>query len=265
MVHLQRRVPNAETIVQQRLQLAPAPVTIVIGRDDDVRGQCGEARRDLPHVQVVHLDDPRLRCEGSSDQPERSISAATVNAATASTCAGPPAAITTPATIAATDPYKSVSTCARAPSMFRLRRSERDSAQNAAMFTNAPTTPTTTTICPSTVGGEPRRPMPSTAITPASTNRAAPLICADTISARPKPNVKAPAAGRAANRAATSASPIEPASVSMCAASDSSASDPARMPATTSTHMKPAMNSSARASQRRSASWQGACECPARE
>ena len=73
--------------------------------------------------------------------------------------------------------------------MFRLWRSARDSAQNAAMFTTAPTAPTTTTTGPSTSGGAPNRRTPSTAITPASTNSAAPLICAEAISARPKPNV----------------------------------------------------------------------------
>ena len=56
-----------------------------------------------------------------------------------------------------------------------------------------------------------------------------------------------------------------PASVSMCAASDSSASDPASRPATTSTAMKPAISASARASQRRSASAEGVCVCPAWE
>ena len=51
--------------------------------------------------------------------------------------------------------------------------------------------------------------------------------------------------------------PIAAASVSMCAASESSASESARMPATTSTTMKVAMTPSATASQRRSASAAG--------
>ena len=113
VVDLQRRVADPEALAQQRLQLAPAPVAVVVGRDDDVRGERREARRDLPDVQVVDLDDAlaarrargrprRGRCPRgaassstradacSSDQPERSISAATVSAASASTCAGPP-------------------------------------------------------------------------------------------------------------------------------------------------------------------------------
>ena len=127
MVDLQRRVADAEALAQQLLQLAPAAVAVVVGRDDDVRGERREARRDLPDVQVVDLDDAlaatasaiptssgsmpcgaassSTRAESrSSDQPERSMSAATDSAAIASTCAGPPDAMTTPATIAATEP-----------------------------------------------------------------------------------------------------------------------------------------------------------------
>jgi len=36
-------VSDPEAIAQQRLQLAPARVAVVIRRDDDVRGQRGEA------------------------------------------------------------------------------------------------------------------------------------------------------------------------------------------------------------------------------
>ncbi len=68
----------------------------------------------------------------------------------------------------------------------------------------------------------------------------------------------APAAGRRARRIATSASASAPASVSMCAASDSRASELATMPATTSTHMKPVIRTSAIVSRRESAS----CVCP---
>jgi hypothetical protein len=50
---------------------------------------------------------------------------------------------------------------------------------------------------------------------------------------------------------------MAPASVSMCAASESRASESARMPATTSTTMNVAMTPSATASQRRSASAAG--------
>ena len=89
--------------------------------------------------------------------------------------------------------------------------------------------------------------MPSHAITPASTSSAAPLIWAETISARPKPNVKRPPGGRAASRAAASASAIAPASVSMCAASESSASESASSPATISTTKKPRIRASATA------------------
>ena len=102
-----------------------------------------------------------------------------------------------------------------------------------------------------------RRRIASTAMTPASTSRVAPLPWAERISARPRPKVKRPAAGRAASPAAYSATAIAPASVSMCAASESSASESASTPATTSTTMNVAMTPSATPSQRRSASAAG--------
>ena len=45
VVDLQRRVADAEALVQQRLQLAAAQVAVVVGGDDDVRGEREEARR----------------------------------------------------------------------------------------------------------------------------------------------------------------------------------------------------------------------------
>ena len=82
-----------------------------------------------------------------------------------------------------------MSTCARAPCTLSDRRSARDSAHAAPTLTAAPASPTTSTIAPSTAGGSPSRPSASQAITPASTSSAAPLICAERISARPRPNV----------------------------------------------------------------------------
>ena len=79
--------------------------------------------------------------------------------------------------------------CAIAPSTLSPRRSLRDSAQAAAMFTPAPSTPTMITSPPSTSGGSNRRRMASIASTPASTSSVAPLACAERISARPRPNV----------------------------------------------------------------------------
>ena len=71
------------------------------------------------------------------------------------------------------------------------------------------------------------------------------MICADRISARLKPKVYAPRAGRAAMRMATRASAMALASVSMWAASEISAIELAMTPATTSITMKPAMRASA--------------------
>ena len=50
-------------VAEQRLQLAPARVAVLVGRDDDVGGDGREAGRDLPDVQVVDLDDARVRGE----------------------------------------------------------------------------------------------------------------------------------------------------------------------------------------------------------
>ena len=112
-------------------------------------------------------------------------------------------------------------------------------------MTAAPSRPTTSTTPPSTAGGELKRCTASIAITPASTSSAAPLTCAESTSARPRPNVKRPLGGRAASRAATSASVSEAASVSMCAASESSASESAIRPATTSATMNARISASA--------------------
>ena len=117
-----------------------------------------------------------------------------------------------------------------------------------------PTIATTKTTPPSTAGGSIRRRIPSKTISRPRTSSVAPLNWALRIPARFQPNVIAPPAGRRASRIATSASTSAPASVSMCAASESSASELARMPTTTSTAMKPTISASAILSLPRSAS-----------
>ncbi len=72
---------------------------------------------------------------------------------------------------------------------------------------------------------------------PDTTSSVIPFAAADRISARFQPNVHAPAAGRAARLIAHSAAPIAPTSESMCPESDSKASDPAMIAATTSKTM----------------------------
>ena len=57
VVHLQRGVLDLEALVQQPSSVAAGAVAVVAGADDHVRGQRREARRDLPHVQVVDLGD----------------------------------------------------------------------------------------------------------------------------------------------------------------------------------------------------------------
>jgi hypothetical protein len=89
-----------------------------------------------------------------------------------------------------------------------------------------------------------------------------PLACADRISTRLRPYVKPPAGGRAANRIATSASAMAIASVSMCAASVISASEPAANPTITSAAMKARIRASAPLSSLRSALVLTAWPCP---
>jgi hypothetical protein len=80
---------------------------------------------------------------------------------------------------------------------------------------------------------------------PLTTSSVIPFPAADRISARFHPNVHAPRAGPAASRIAHSAAPIAPRSDSMCPASDSSTSDPARTATITSATMKAASRPSA--------------------
>ncbi len=88
----------------------------------------------------------------------------------------------------------------------------------------------------------------------ARTSKVIPFAWAERISTRLKPKVMRPPAGRAASRIATSERPIAAASVSMCAASESSASELARIPVTTSAAMKPRIRTRAIVSLPRSAS-----------
>ena len=57
----------SEAVFEQRLEGAAHLVAVVAGAHDDVRRQRREPRCDLPHVEVVHLDDARLRGERAAD------------------------------------------------------------------------------------------------------------------------------------------------------------------------------------------------------
>ena len=67
VVHLQRRVVDPEAVVQELLELAPAAVAVVARAHEHVRGERREARGDLPHVEVVDLDDPGRTGERAAD------------------------------------------------------------------------------------------------------------------------------------------------------------------------------------------------------
>ena len=78
MVDLQRRVLDPELGLEQALELAATAVAVLAGSHEDVRGERRKARRDRPHVEVVHLDDARRRGEppaerGSVDPPRRRL------------------------------------------------------------------------------------------------------------------------------------------------------------------------------------------------
>ena len=177
-----------------------------------------------------------------------------------SACEKPVASTTAPAIAVATNANRSVSTCWKAPSTLRLRRSAPASSIVAARFTAMPASATAITTPPSTSGGSRAGVCRRSTITTASPTSVAPFSCAERISARLKPNVNPPARDGCASRAANSASAIAPASVSMCAASESRASDEARMPASTSTAIRPRISASAALSRRASSVW--TCVCP---
>ena len=68
VVDLQRRVGDAETGVQHPLDRAADAWQSSPSCDEDVGRQRRESARDLPDVQVVDLDDPRLGRDRASDR-----------------------------------------------------------------------------------------------------------------------------------------------------------------------------------------------------
>ena len=118
-----------------------------------------------------------------------------------------------------------------------------------------PTIATTSTARPATSGGSTSRWIASIEISTARPTSVAPFSWAERISARRNPNVKPPLAGRRASRAANSARAIAPASVSMCAASESRASESAKTPATTSVTISPRIRTRAMVRRRVSSVW----------
>ena len=147
--------------------------------------------------------------------------------------------------------------------MFIDERSACASSRVASRFTNTPATATATIVQPPGAPGVTRRRIAPKTINPASTSSVPPLAWAERISIRRRPKVTFPCAGRRTRRITTTESSSAPASVSMCAASERSASEPARMPATISTTMKPTMSASPIVRRRVSVSSPIACACPA--
>ena len=171
---------SSKRLEQLLLQHAPQLVAVRPGPHHDVRGQRREARRHLPHVQVVDFDDARRgrRARGRSAAgrgprarpPGRRVprpgsaacrrtasSAATSREASASARTKPVARMIPPAIAVAMNANRSVRMCWKLPSTLRLSRLAPASTNVAARFTAIPTTATITTIAPSTSGGETSR------------------------------------------------------------------------------------------------------------
>ena len=155
--------------------------------------------------------------------------------------------------------------CWKLPSTLRLWRLALARVAVAARLTTMPARATTRISVASTSGGEMSRRTASIAMIAASTSRVMPLAWAERISARLRPKVIWPSAGRWARLMATSEKPIAAASVSMCAASESSARELARIPVTTSAAMKARISARAIASLPRSAPALAPCVWPAWE
>ena len=68
MVDLQRHVVDAEALAEHALQAPAHGVAVVARPHEHVRGQRREARRDLPDVEVVDLDDARLARQRRPDR-----------------------------------------------------------------------------------------------------------------------------------------------------------------------------------------------------
>src|ERR1700761_1246632 len=67
VIDLERRVVDVEPVLEQLLERTAQIVAVVVGAHDDVRRKRGEPGCDLPHVEIVHLDHPRLGGEGTPD------------------------------------------------------------------------------------------------------------------------------------------------------------------------------------------------------
>ena len=61
VLDLQGRVMQVEAIMKETFQVASDGVAIVALAHQDVRGECGKVRPDLPYVQVVNAADARVR------------------------------------------------------------------------------------------------------------------------------------------------------------------------------------------------------------
>ena len=232
-----------------RCSCTAALVAVAVAADDHVGRQRGEARGDLPDVEVVDLDDPRRGGHRVADLVD-------VHAARRGLQEDPARLAQQPAAGAQHDrgdeqrrdpvgpreagdrgsptPAIAVAMNARevgeevlvgaldveAPAVGRA------STHVAARFTTMPTSATISTGTPATSGGSTSRRTPSTTIEqPEHQQRRAVELRGEDLRAAQPERVRARAPAGAASRIATSASPIAAASVSMCAASESSASD----------------------------------------
>src|SRR5581483_7756809 len=68
VVDLQRRVAEAEALLEQPAEPAPGRVAVAVRRDEDVGGKRGEPARHGPDVEIVHLDHLGVGGESARDR-----------------------------------------------------------------------------------------------------------------------------------------------------------------------------------------------------
>ena len=180
--------------------------------------------------------------------------------ATASARSQPVSAMTTAATITATEPSASFTTSRNAARRLRLLLRAPASTAIDAMFPSRPTTPNTTISPVVTSGGSNSRRIPSTRMNPPTARSTAACPAAASTSARRYPQVRWSVGARRDRVAANQASDSPATSLSMCPASAKSARLPDRIAPTTSATRTTDVIASTTASRPR---WSGgACECP---
>jgi len=67
VIDLEGGVLHMEVLLEKALEVEPDQVAVVLGVHEDMGGERWETRRELPDVEVVHVDDMRMRRQGAAD------------------------------------------------------------------------------------------------------------------------------------------------------------------------------------------------------